>query len=194
MRRSLLYIIPFNRVAILFVALSNAAENVDIAIIHRRGRVVVPANVELRYFEPQVQVDVVLFAPLECLVILKATPRDNQKFVVHGRHRMPMPLILHLIHFEAIERVRVVVYDLVALGEARRQRVQLNVASAHQKHSFVISLHIGKIVLEGLGNVHFELADRVLRDVKLVQVGAVTLQNVHETLYFAVHIILSDRL
>jgi len=50
--------------------LGNAAENEYESIVVGAAGVVMAADIKIGNFEPQIQVDVVLLAPLECVIIL----------------------------------------------------------------------------------------------------------------------------
>ena len=67
-----------------------------------------------------------------------------------------MPPILHLIHLETVEVIRIVVNNLVALGEVGRSWLNFNVSTPDKIHSLIVGLHISKVVLESLRNVYLK--------------------------------------
>lgn len=103
-------------------------------------------DVEVGDLEPEVKVDVVLLAPLERFVVFTARPRHDQELVVEAADGVTVTRVLHLVHGEAIEQVRVVVHDLVAL--LQRGGLSLDVATADQEDLVTRCLDVCEVVLE----------------------------------------------
>ena len=78
---------------------------------------VVSADVHVWDFEPEIEVDVVLLASLEGLVILTPGAGHDEELVVEAANGVSVASILHIIHAEAVEDVGVVINDLEALLE-----------------------------------------------------------------------------
>lgn len=75
------------------------------------------AHVQIGDLEPQVKVDVVLFAPLERLVVLAARTRDDEELVAEAADGVTVARVLHVVHRQTVEDIGFVVDDLEALLE-----------------------------------------------------------------------------
>jgi len=128
----------------------------------------VTSNVQVGDFKPQIEVDVVLLAPLEGLIVLAARAGDDEELVVEAADRVAVAGVLHVIHAEAVEQVCVVVHDLEALLEGGW--LSLDVTAANKEDLVAGRLDVGEVVLEG--RLHVDLSAEHLfgRQFELVDV------------------------
>ena len=89
---------------------------------------------------------------------------------------MAVARVLHVVHVEAAEHVRVVIHDLEAL--LQRGRLALDISAADQENLIRWRLNVGEVVLELLLDVHLAAEDLLGRQLVLVDVLRVALQNV----------------
>ena len=174
--RAVLRVVPLNRVAVLLPRLGNATENEDESVVIGAARVVVAADVEVGDLEPQVKVDIVLLAPLEGFVVLAARARDDEEFVVEAAEGVPVPRVLHVVHPQAVENVRLVVHDLEALFQTRW--LSLDVSATNQEYLVTWRLNVGEIVLETHLHVNLTPENLLSNQVVLVDVFRVAFEDV----------------
>jgi len=105
----------------------------------------VTSYVQVWDLKPQIEVDVVLLASLEGLVVLAAGAGDDEELVVEAADRVAVARVLHVIHAEAIEHVRVVVHDLEALLEGGG--LSLDITAANKEDLVAGRLDVGEDVL-----------------------------------------------
>ena len=142
------------------------------------------ADVEVGDFEPEIKVDVVLFAALETLVILTPRPSHDQELVVEAAKGVAVASVLHVIHAEAIEDIRAVVDDLEALLETGG--LPLNITASNEEDLVAWRLDVSEVVLETLLHVDGAAEDLLLHHVVLVDVLGVALQDVNRAQVAAV--------
>ena len=171
-----LRVVPLDRVAILLAGLGDAAEDEDEALVKGAARVVVPAYVQVRNFEPKVKVDVVLLASFEGIVLFTPRARHDEELVIQTGHCVAMPLILHVVHGEAVENARSIVHDLEALLE--RGRLPLDVTATNQEQFVTWCLDVGEIVLETCLHVDLTSENDFLDNVILVDELTVSLKHI----------------
>lgn len=173
---AVLRIVLFDRVAVLLAGLRDAAEDKDESVCEGARRVVVAAHVQVGDLEPQVQVDVVLLAALEGLVVFAPGASHDEELVVEAADCVAVAPVLHVVHRQTVEHIRFVVDDLEAL--LQRGRFALDVSAAHDKKLVRRRLDVREVVLERLLHVHLSPIDHFLRQVVLVHVLRVAFQHV----------------
>ena len=174
--RAVLRVVPLYRVAVLLPRLGNATEDEDESVVVGAAGVVVSADVEVGDLEPQVKVDIVLLAPLEGFVVLAAGARDDEEFVVEAAEGVPVPRVLHVVHAQAVENVRLVVDDLEALLQTRW--LSLDISATDQEYLVAWRLNVREIVLETHLHVHLTSKNLLSNQVVLVDVFRVAFQDV----------------
>ena len=138
---------------------------------------IVSTDVEVGDFEPKIEINVILFRTLVRFIVFAAGTSDNQELVVQTANRVTMARILHIVHAQAVKGIGSVVDDLEALLQGGW--LSLDVAAANQEDLVARGLHVCKVVLEGLLNVHLSAEDLLLLDVVFVDVLGVALKNVN---------------
>lgn len=89
-----LVVVLFNRVAILFTDVSDTAKNVNKPVREGATRVIVPANIQSGHIVPEIEVDVVLFAFIVCLVQVHSWASHYKELVFQDANRVSMTPIL----------------------------------------------------------------------------------------------------
>lgn len=137
---------------------------------------VVAADVKIWDFKPEVQIDVVLFAPLEGFIVFAARARDDEELVIEAAYGVAVACVLHVVHAQTVEHVRVVVDDLEALLQARW--LPLDVTAANEEDLVAWGLDVREIVLERHLHVDGPAEDLLAGEVVLVDVLRVALEDV----------------
>jgi len=91
-------VILLNGVAVLFARLGDSAENEDKSFVIGAAGVVVAAHIEVGDLEPKIQVDVVLLAPLESVVLFASGASHNQELVIEAADGVTVTGVLHVVH------------------------------------------------------------------------------------------------
>ena len=145
-------VVALDAVAVLFARLGNPAENEDEALVVSAGRVVMAADVQVGNFKPQIEINVVLLASFEGIIVFAARASNNLELVVEAAHGVTMAGVLHVVHAEAIKIVRVVIDNLETLF--KRGRLPLDISASDQENLIARSLYVGEVVLKSCLNVH----------------------------------------
>jgi len=91
-------VILLNGVAVLFARLSDSAENEHKSFVVGAARVVMATHIQVGDLEPKIQVDVVLLAPLESVVLLASGASHDQELVIETADGVTVAGVLHVIH------------------------------------------------------------------------------------------------
>ena len=117
--RPVLRVVSLDGVAVLLAWLCNAAENKDEALVVCATWMVVSTDIHVWDFKPKIEVDVVLLAATVSFIFFTAWTCHNQELVAEAANWVSMTRVLHIIHAETIEYVRVIVDNLEAILEGR---------------------------------------------------------------------------
>ena len=104
------------------------------------------ANIEVRNFKPEVEIDVILLTSLVGSVILTSRASDNEELIVEAADGVSMTCIFELIHCNAVKRVGSIIDDLIAL--LQRGRSLVDFTTTDQEQFVAWSLNVHEIVLE----------------------------------------------
>ena len=91
-------VILLNGVAVLFARLSDSAENEDKSFVVGATGVVMATHIQVGDFEPKIQVNVVLLAPFESVVLFASGAGHDQELVVKAAYGVTVTGVLHVIH------------------------------------------------------------------------------------------------
>ena len=145
--RTVLWIVAFNRVAVFATWLCNSAEDINKSVLECATGVVMSSNIEIRNFEPEIEVNIILFTPFISSIIFTSWSSDNKELVIKTADRVTMASIFELIHCNAVKGCCSIVDNLVAL--LQRGRVFIDFSTSDQEQLITWCLNVHKVVLKG---------------------------------------------
>jgi hypothetical protein len=148
---SRLVVVHLDRVAVLLSLMGDTAEHVDELASESATSVVVPTYVERRHVVPEIQINVVLLAPIVCLVSLDTGPGHDEELIFQAADRVPVATILELIARDAVKHWLARVDQFEALLEG--WLVPVDVTTTDQEEAVRLSLAVLEVVLELVLNV-----------------------------------------
>ena len=109
------------------------------------------ADVEGWHVVPKIQIDVVLFALVECLLLVHTGSGNHEELVLQDANGVTVATEFEFVSCNAIENLVSGVDNFEALFE--RGGVLGNVTAANQKQPIRLGLHVLEVVLEFVGNI-----------------------------------------